>query len=1581
MVFLTGRTLVGVMPEEKIVLNKQQDVFFCSLKKLWLSLLPEHERRERFPDALEQIPSKLVTTSSFCDYFNTSGLGRGELDGERAWFGIRSILKGGTLAVDTDHTNSYEKHHLAQLGQVKGINQIPARHTRKYFSDSELISLLDIYEGYQKYLKSNGLYDDIDIVLRALKHHDGDSAGNQKERDKKFERALVLQERKKFSGLRLNNDRVIFRKSAEKEIKKNVKNDNLKLLSAWIKRNILQHKVFRKKELSEINGNLVAKTTTGIPIYKSPLSGGGRVFWTPRNNENRNEIQIVIYDFCLTKENGDPRLEKIIKNYKLEPRVDFVSKIEATDFEIDDLPGQGPSKPWPDADDITHEQLENVVDEANILLDEIQEKAILSNQPLLIDGLAGTGKTSVLSYRGVTRCVASPAGTKIMVLASKDHVVQKISETMDKIAKRGMWGDVKFKMNYILAPGISHAQQETLGLQSFVQQMPEDGFDEIILDECQDITSVEFEMLMRLLIGHNLRRLVFAGDPLQTLNPTGFDWNRLKAMFIDRNVEQKHVKMQQFHNNYRSQKYIVDFANGVQIKRGKTLADKHQTIMSSKKDATDRIRLIKFNLENAGHMSAIEGILGNSGESRAIVITPAPDDTGIQHLFGDSTLSDPILRRVWKKVQEQHKDLDMASFRDALYLHSASSVKGAEYNVVVLYRFAGTQERRTNLHSLLEPLSEVTPATKENQIAVSYEYSKLYVALTRAFDRVYMIEDEDGIQFWKNIQLSDLNGYEIDVSKYLDFESHIEPTKACQSEDLKPEIEANKDNYENERNMFRKDPTAIVALVNAIGLGKRLLAKDPSEELRLELLDLEGERAWIKSRHHAIDDNQRLKLQKEALQKFTEAQKYDKVAPIHYSSKDFKRCLDVLQGYANNNFYSFIKSVCKIKLMSPKDKQKSDGLQNLDELMFCLDPSIIPKGPWSRITPMDDGRETVENYILKSHKLTQILDHIKGTQHFTVWRLYNSFQELDDRIMLLENKNLTRNPQWYDKYHDHVCQFIRLQDTTDKKNEVFYAKKDKIRTSTGDPSRKKEWDDLRLEIDEMMLVELPPHKQPRLKLSILFEEDGIEKDPATISNHQKRGILLARRIHNGGGKDMGFFSEIFDAGGAQVDELLFRHTQIVEKLLPSLLFTVENNKFLNYKNLGWFNAKSYKRMLDSHINDLWQKSITEEFQHKEPREIWKDYIAGPREIRGSSGVGENEKRRREFESWFRNFYRYAYATTFKANMEQILGKLFSWLTWEGVDLSISGQSCIETIIVTKPVKSTLYDYERIFIEKYMTARDVQIKPNYWKELRKFKHEGLVRTLNKAKWVRQNISFMNEYDDSNATKLDQKKLERYITILKENGFREECLEAENKRIVSESDAAGILQALWSKNQVVKYLEKRNDFFLKGVKLPIIEEFDESELDILEWLLQYGFGFMKEEPPTARTELEGYIFGFLFGKSFPHWLVNLYFAQSGQQSPKDELTENPLYEQILVGMIMTLLPEIKIGKRSIYENFLSKNPTAEANIRMLMAFAEMNGLCKFDKDGLTLKPEINFLSEHEPFKEGTVAGKVAKLREMN
>ena len=109
----------------------------------------------------------------------------------------------------------------------------------------------------------------------------------------------------------------------------------------------------------------------------------------------------------------------------------------------------------------------------------------------MIDGLAGTGKTSVLSYRGVVRCSTSPHNTNILVTASKEHVVNRLSKTMDEIKENGAWPS-EFKMEKILSPGISSEKVSSKDLSTFTELIPSDGFDEIILDESQDITFAEF---------------------------------------------------------------------------------------------------------------------------------------------------------------------------------------------------------------------------------------------------------------------------------------------------------------------------------------------------------------------------------------------------------------------------------------------------------------------------------------------------------------------------------------------------------------------------------------------------------------------------------------------------------------------------------------------------------------------------------------------------------------------------------------------------------------------------------------------------------------------------------------------------------------------------------------------------------------------------------------------------------------------------------------------------------------------------------------------------------------------------------
>ena len=56
---------------------------------------------------------------------------------------------------------------------------------------------------------------------------------------------------------------------------------------------------------------------------------------------------------------------------------------------------------------------------------------------------------------------------------------------------------------------------------------------EIYLDEAQDLTDLEFRILLMLLKPERRKYAILAGDPLQTINPTGFDWPHIKDMMYN----------------------------------------------------------------------------------------------------------------------------------------------------------------------------------------------------------------------------------------------------------------------------------------------------------------------------------------------------------------------------------------------------------------------------------------------------------------------------------------------------------------------------------------------------------------------------------------------------------------------------------------------------------------------------------------------------------------------------------------------------------------------------------------------------------------------------------------------------------------------------------------------------------------------------------------------------------------------------------------------------------------------------------------------------------------------------------------
>ena len=1476
---------------------KEQRVYFSSLKALWLSKIPLKERQSRFPDALEQIPSRLVTTSVFCNiFFPDVGKGiRENLDAERAWFGIRSILKGGVLAVE--HDGDYSVDDFAQLAQDNNKEQIPKKHTSEYFSDNELSTLLKVYKEYQKWISKKGFYDDIDLVLRALKHEKGSEAKRQTEKDKIFNDSLTNMKAKRrnaINSIRLNDSSVVFKKPAQKQLDKlSKKQDNLKTVHNWLSRNILTKKPFNKKRVKEIRNRHVDNTESGVPIHKSPLDSGGRIYWTPINNKD-NTCTIVIYDFCVTKEDGDPRLNKILKNYKqeLNPKSedeeeDFDDEATPTDFSIDDTPCEGPVKPWPHAVKIGFGLTADIIKDSNIQLDDLQRETILSNQPLLIDGLAGTGKTSVLAYRGVVRAAASSEGTTILVTASKDHVVQRISETMSEIKENGDWKGYEFEMNYVLAPGISNEKIPASSIDAFSATIPEEGFDEIILDESQDITVVEFEMLRRLLIGHNLRRLVFAGDPLQTLNPTGFDWNRIQAMFIEGEVSQDNVEITKFHNNYRSQRKIVEFANAVQTKRSRLFRDKNQTIMEAKKGGTDLVRIIRYDLSKDNHMTAISDIIADAGESKAVIVTPLSDDLGIKNLLsGEENQEgepDRIMSNVWRRIQTD-SEANIENFRKSLYLHSASSIKGAEYDIVVLYNFASSGQARESLKSLLQNLEDIEPLGKEDGIRIRYEFSKLYVALTRAFDRIYLIEDQNGFDFWKDVKLY-MDDELVGIEAFIDFNLYSDPLQAVNCEDLKPEIEANKENYTTQRNKFLKDPTNIIALEFAINLGKRLVKSidNPRHKIHNEILELEAEFAWYQSRQAGRDEQEKASLAEEALQKFTKAGLYNKATPIYFSQKRYKQCLDNLPDNSKK-LIKLIRYVCQIKLPSsdgtplhPDNEIAEDCISLLKEKKINVDDN------WAKINPVDECKGIIRKWVLENCSLSQILEFDNNDFVFTVTELTELFDEHRDIIKILEDRKQTKTAKWRAIYNENVTDYISSITNVNRQNEEFYSKIDKINIKNEDIKK------LRRTIDEKMLEAIPTLKNPSRDLAKviqkLTEYSGLELNPKEIDGDQWRSLYLLQRIvREESVAKFGIWNEIITSVGAQSTNSPFHWFAQTKQIEKSFVKILQDRKavFPKHKSLSWLNSENYLSLIDGYMQKMFIKYETE-LDNEYDENFWINLH--PKKIKQTDGTDSKQRLkpkeviefRNQFMEWFGLFFNYYQHTSFKANKKILSEKLFRWTTLPKFDFDKEGKDIYTSLISYLPQKKLSKEIER-FIVAYLNHEDTDIQEEDWKILDK-STTNISKVAKKVKWERENSIFVESLENEDS-EIDQSLLKKYIKLLDDGGFKDQLTIAKRRVLLSDDELKEELTTLWKNNEFEKffelYLQNQNRFEENNLLYGLInsESYDGDE----DWWNKHaistdiGIIYTEDAPPPmdSTTSLLIYL---LEANSILDWLSKI------------------------------------------------------------------------------------------------------------
>jgi hypothetical protein len=259
----------------------------------------------------------------------------------------------------------------------------------------------------------------------------------------------------------------------------------------------------------------------------------------------------------------------------------------------------------------------------------------------------------------------------------------------------------------------------------------------IFCDEAQDFTRVELDAIYqcslfsnRSIESQSISRIpfVFAGDPFQTLNPTGFRWESVQAAFTERLLASLHrfspfTKLPELHYeeltfNYRSAKRIVHLCNTIQASRA-LLFD----YGSLRPQETWRLQ----DSQNAPAFLDVSDIqIKESLREQKDLVLIIPCEEGEETEY---VASDPFLKEI----------VDLDDDGIPLNVQSAARSKGLEFKRVGLYGWSRRAEAR-RIAELLKSI-EIPSVDTDEKLQLEYFMNNLYVAASRAQRRLFIIDE------------------------------------------------------------------------------------------------------------------------------------------------------------------------------------------------------------------------------------------------------------------------------------------------------------------------------------------------------------------------------------------------------------------------------------------------------------------------------------------------------------------------------------------------------------------------------------------------------------------------------------------------------------------------------------------------------------------------------------------------------------------------------------------------------------------------------------------------------------------------
>ena len=272
-----------------------------------------------------------------------------------------------------------------------------------------------------------------------------------------------------------------------------------------------------------------------------------------------------------------------------------------------------------------------------------------------------------------------------------------------RLTKDGLWDEVDLTRRAIdILEGRPHAR------------VAFEPWDLIVCDEAQDFTNIHVSLLFRLVSDPG--NVVMAGDVKQIVNPSGFRWADLRALFWERGLRPPGLFSLSL--NFRSVGGIVALGNAL-LDLKKRLAG----IQSDEKKETWKFR----------------------GKSPCLLVANDVSDASVaEELSGAGASSAIIVRDI-----ETRESVKAIARSDLVF--TVVEAKGLEFDSALLWKLTPVMG---DIAALWRRLAGDDSLAKEYEARIVHEINLYYVAVTRA--RNALVVYEENLDFWNQAEFADL---------------------------------------------------------------------------------------------------------------------------------------------------------------------------------------------------------------------------------------------------------------------------------------------------------------------------------------------------------------------------------------------------------------------------------------------------------------------------------------------------------------------------------------------------------------------------------------------------------------------------------------------------------------------------------------------------------------------------------------------------------------------------------------------------------------------------------------------------------